>query len=177
MCCVCAWMCVCVYIYLCACVRACALRCVSECVCVCKCDYSKTVGPKKVHTSSMMGMACIWTGVGVSKPALLRFTSRRAWIPYRSRSCSNCVTGSGMSVPSTWILWLFLRLLICGERRQTPKNSVRLRISVCNLPCSLDLFLLLNLKIYFLASCQPPPSSHIVITINTVTDLSCSFSN
>lgn len=63
------------------------------------------------RTCIIRGMACIWMGVGVWKPAVLMF-----WMICGSRLYSFCSsskvdTGSGMSVPWTFIrFWWRIRL-------------------------------------------------------------------
>lgn len=62
------------------------------------------------HTCIMRGMACIWMGVGVWKPAVLMFWMTRGSRSYSFCSSSKVETGSGMSVPCTLIrFWLRTR--------------------------------------------------------------------
>ena len=183
--CVCACICV---LY--ACAHECVCVCISlrVCVCVCACMLIKVCEWMCVYVN--VTTARPWDPKQYILPAWWEWPASGLVLVSQNQLCwgspvdehgSRTAHATAQTV-SQGQECLFHQHGSCGcfldcwsvERRQTPKNSVRLRISVCNLPCSLDQFLLLNLKIYFLASCQPP---HPLITINTVTDLSCSFSN
>ena len=82
-------------------------------------------------TSNNRGMACIWIGVGTAYPTTAMLATRRGSSLYRSTRSLKLAAGSQTSVPWTWILCLFLNLLIWKSYYEyETKNDILIPMSV-----------------------------------------------